>query len=207
MALTWIRRLRRTVGVIWVALFLGLVSLVVLTFVAPKLGMTIFIIRGGSMAPSIPLGAIVVDVPPNIAKIAVGDVISVGTPTGVVYTHRVVGIDPSGPERRFQIQGDANPSPDPALVPASAVVGQVSWFAPVVGYVVALLTLPTGILSVASMLGSLLLTYWLLEDLEDEEREYALEGMPRTVADPGPVPDAPPLPQPGAPRPTTSVPA
>jgi signal peptidase I len=173
MGMNWIGGSRRVVGLVWVGLLLALLGLVGVATLAPRLGMTTYIIRGGSMAPAIPLGALVADVPADAAGLAVGDVITVKTPADVVYTHRIVGIDATGPERRFELQGDANPSADPAPVSESAVIGKVSLFAPFVGYILALLSLPTGVISVMSMLGSLLLAYWLLEDLELADREAA----------------------------------
>jgi signal peptidase I len=176
--------MRRTVGVVWLGLLLALLALVGLSSIAPGLGLTTYIIRGGSMEPSIPLGAVVADVPVNATTLAVGDVITIKTPSDVVYTHRIVAIDASGPERYYQIQGDANPSADASPVPESAVIGKVSFHVPMVGFILALLALPSGILSVMCTLGALLLAYWLLEDLEQPETAPATAGgtTPETAA-------------------------
>jgi signal peptidase len=186
-----IRQVRRTVGLVWVALVLALLGLVAINFLAPKMGYELFIIRGGSMAPAIPLGALVAAAPVETAALAVGDVITVRAQNAVVYTHRIVSIDTRGAERQFQLRGDANATSDGALVPASAVIGRVSVFAPGLGFLTALIGLPSGIVSIVSALGSLLLTYWLLEDLEHEEETRTtphLEPEPPPAPTPSPVP-------------------
>lgn len=163
-----IRQLRRMIGLVWVALLLALLGLVAVNTLGPKLGYQIFIIRGSSMVPTIPLGSLVAAQPTDTDTLTVGDVVTIRATNGVVYTHRIVAIDGSGPERRFQVRGDANAAPDGALVPASAVIGQVSIYAPLMGFLTALLSMPSGIVSIMSSLASLLLAYWLLEDLERE---------------------------------------
>jgi signal peptidase I len=183
MGISWIRQLRRCVGLLWLALLVLLLVPVAVSHLAPHVGRTVYIIRGGSMAPTIPLGALILDVPVDPATIAVGDVITVRAQNAVVYTHRVVSIDATTPELRFEIKGDANAQADGALVPAHEVIGRVELFAPIAGFLLALLSLPSGIVSAMSMLGSLLLTYWLLEDVE---REVASDDEP--VLSPAPTP-------------------
>jgi signal peptidase I len=182
MTTTLLRKLRRTVGFFWVALLLILLGLVGVNTLGPKLGYQIFIIRGSSMSPAIPLGSLVAVQHTDATTLAVGDVVSIQTSTGVIYTHRIVAIDTTGPEPQFQLRGDANATPDSEMVPASALVGRVSAYAPWLGYVTALLSMPTGIISILSMLASLLLGFWTLEDLE---RELELE----PEAQPAPTPE------------------
>jgi len=186
-----IRQTRRTVGLIWVALLLALLGLAAINLLGPKLGCEIFIIRGASMAPAIPLGSLVAAQPVDMGTLAIGDVVSVRAQNGVVYTHRIVSIDATGTEWQFQLRGDANATPDGALVPASAVIGRVSVHAPILGYLTAFLAMPSGIVSIMSSLAALLLAYWLLEDFEHEaQSEPTSQPDPETEPAParGPVP-------------------
>ncbi len=165
-----IRQMRRTVGLVWLALVLALLALVAVNSFGSKLGYQTFVIRGGSMAPAIPLGALAVTQPVDTGSLVIGDVITIRAANAVIYTHRIVAITGTGAERQFQVRGDANATPDAALVPASAVIGRVSLFAPGLGYLTAMLSMPSGILSILSSLGSLLMSFWLLEDLERQAK-------------------------------------
>ena len=105
-----------------------------------------------------------------------------------MYTHRIAAIDATGSERQFQIRGDANPTPDATMVPASSVVGRVAFHVPVLGFIVVLLTLSTGIVSILAGLASLLLAYWVLEDLEAEAASQRAEPGPTPAPSAGTVP-------------------
>lgn len=173
-----VRRLRLAVGLVWVAIVLALLALVATQALAPRLGHQLYVIRGASMAPAIPLGAVVAVQTVAAETLRVGDIITVQSSTGVVFSHRIVAIEEGEAGPRFQIKGDANASIDAGLVPASAVIGRVVLHLPVLGYFLALLTMPTGIISVLSGLGSLLLAFWLLEDLEREDAARAAQPAP-----------------------------
>lgn len=69
----------------------------------------------GSMRPSMPPGSLLVVVPVDPSRLAVGDVVTFEAPTPEhqVVTHRIVEIVESGPHPVIRTQGDANPAPDP----------------------------------------------------------------------------------------------
>lgn len=169
MDINWTRQSRRFVGLLWLAVLMALLAPVIVSHVAPRTGRSIFIIRGASMTPTIPLGSLISVVPVDPATIAVGDVITVRGDSKVVYTHRVVAINNAIEQPRFVLKGDANDAPDGGFAEVRHIVGRVETFAPVAGYLLALLSIPSGVISAMSMLGCLLLSYWLLEDLEREE--------------------------------------
>ena len=191
MSTTLIRTVRRTIGLLLIAFLLFIIGLVTFDILAPRFGYGVLTIRGASMAPAIPLGSLVAIDHPNTDALAVGDVITIQSASGVVYTHRIAAIESTGSERQFQIRGDANPTPDASLVPASAVVGRVAFHVPVLGFIVVLLTLSTGIISILAGLASLLLAYWVLEDLEAESASL-------TTGTSGAGPTSKPTPSPGA---------
>lgn len=64
-------------------------------------------VTGGSMAPAIPYGSLVITTPAPARTVAVGQVVSV-VEDGVRFTHRVVAIGSQG----LTTRGDANPSAD-----------------------------------------------------------------------------------------------
>jgi signal peptidase I len=181
--LTFLTIARRTLFAVWLSLAGLVLTLAILTHVAGALGYRIVIIRGPSMAPTIPLGALAFEQPIAADAIAVGDVVTMTLPNGTVVTHRVIHLATLDGKPAIETRGDANNAADPSLLPASAVTGIVRSHAPVLGYILAFLGIPSGILSVISMLGSLLACIWLLEEVEGDygqpaETQLVGHGLP-----------------------------
>ena len=159
--------LRRLLGALWFGSIAAVVCLAVATNVGPKLGFEVFAIRGGSMAPAIPLGAAIVAAHTATDDIVVGDVVTIRAQNGVIYTHRVVEIDASETEHWLRTKGDANTTADGAPVPASSVVGVVDVAIPLLGFLIGLLSTPVGIVSFLAYAVALLGAIWELEEAED----------------------------------------
>jgi signal peptidase I len=100
----------------------------------------------------------------------------------VVVTHRITRIADANGDILIETKGDANAAPDPAMQAASAVTGVVHGHLPFAGYLLAFLAMRTGILSAISLLGSILMLLWLLEDLEAEERLERVMARPALVS-------------------------
>ena len=168
-----ITALRRALTVLWFAMVVGLIGLVLYTRVA-----SVLVIQGGSMAPAMPSGSLITISPQPPEEIQIGAVITAVADNGVAVTHRVTKVIDGEDGRSFELRGDANPAPDPVLVPARAVMGVVQSSVPNLGYVVALLGMPSGVLTLFSLLATIVVGIWLLEDLERERAAVAVE---RTV--------------------------
>jgi len=166
------RGLRRVLDLALVLLVAAALAGVFFGRILPMLGPTTLVVRGPSMAPAIPIGALVVTTPVEAAALAVGDVVSIRVgPELVVFTHRIVRVVPRQGEIWIETKGDANDTSDPALIPASSVVGRVSLTVPVLGYLVALLASLSGVLLLIGLAGVLLLGAWILDSVELEEQE------------------------------------
>lgn len=169
-----IRTLRQFLDAVLVLLVVAVLGLVLASNLGPGLGHQLLVIRGGSMEPAIHLGAVVDVVSATAEQIQPGDVVSMKAENGVIITHRVTRahlLDGTF----FEVKGDANKTPDPILVPYKSLMGRVAFSVPYLGYLMYMLTIPTGILSVFLLAGTLLLAIWLLEDLEEAEEEDAEE--------------------------------
>lgn len=166
MEILTLRRSRQVTGLVWLALVASVVGSIAATTFAGRLGHPAFVINGSSMEPGIPLGSVVLTRPADASRLVPGDVISVMSASGTVFTHRITAIEANGTERLFQLRGDANAAVDPRLVPAPSIIGQVVLHLPMIGYLLALFSLPTGMIGLVTGLASLLLLFWLLEDLE-----------------------------------------
>ncbi len=181
--------LRQILDLVLVILVVAVLGTVIAVNLGPSLGHQIIVIRGGSMEPAIGLGSAVDVVPANIADVRPGDVVTVKALNGVLVTHRVVDVVQIKGETYVKVKGDANASPDDTLAPASSIVGRVDFVAPYMGIFIFMLTIPTGIISIFLLAFTLLLTVWLLEDLEGEEE--AAEEEEEGSADVEPSPQRP----------------
>ncbi len=152
------------------ALLAGLAGLVVLAIVlgriVPVAGHETLVVAGRSMEPAIPMGALVILDPD--AQAGVGDVVSIRTGSGTVVTHRVVDVVALDGVTHYRTKGDANGAPDPALVPAGRVIGRVAVAVPLAGFLVGILSVPSGLVLVACLAGLLVAARLLVEDLADE---------------------------------------
>lgn len=134
--------LRRALGLLGQAILFTWVVVVLLVIgfsQGPRLaGYRVFIVRSGSMSPSIPTGSAVLvrAVPPEALR--VGDVITFERSDGglppVTVTHRVVEIVQPGPPVVFRTKGDANTAADPTTVSYVGSAGRVDAHVPYVGY-------------------------------------------------------------------------
>jgi signal peptidase len=129
------RRVTRTAATI-------LAVLVVAVFVVQAVPSVIgadasYVVLSGSMEPEISAGDAVIVKSVDPADISSGAVITfVRSEESTPVTHRVVEVVDSGDSRAFRTKGDANDNPDPTLVPAANVTGEVWFVLPYVGHVV-----------------------------------------------------------------------
>lgn len=87
-------------------------------------------VRSGSMAPTMPAGALVVSTPAPAQAVRPGWVITFHRPVDrAVVTHRVVRVITPGPRPVVETKGDANPAPDPWRL---RLLGERVWRARVV---------------------------------------------------------------------------
>ena len=164
-----LRAANLTVRLAWLAGTFALLALIVVPAVLPALGRQMYVVRGGSMEPAIPLGSIVVVHAIRPESVRVGEVVTYRTPQGTVVTHRVTAVS-AGPGLSFETKGDASTSADPAPVPASELVGGVEYTLPGLGYFVYILSSAMGTLLAVGILASLLMVAWSTERLVRSSR-------------------------------------
>ena len=158
--------LSRALGALWLASIGIIVLLALATNLGPQVGLEVFAIRGGSMAPTIPVGAAVIAVRTTPEAVQLGDVITIRADNGVIFTHRVVEIDASEADHWFRTKGDANTTADAAPVPVTSVVGKVELSIPLLGYLIAMMTSLAGTVSFLAYAVALLFAIWGLEEAE-----------------------------------------
>jgi signal peptidase len=159
--------LRRIVDIALITLILVVLAGVVLGKIVPLTGRETLAIGGRSMEPAIPIGSAIVVVPVDPAGLAAGDVVSMRVAeANAIFTHRIESVVDRADGRYVRTKGDANPDADPTLVKASAIIGRVELSVPYMGYLLALLSIPTGVIFVVGLAATLLAIAWLLESLE-----------------------------------------
>jgi len=177
------RRITRAMlGLVLLALLIAVVAAAGFARLVPAMGHPVLIIRSGSMAPTIPIGAVVV-LSPGPGGVQPGDVVAMRLDNGAVFTHRVTRLASLLGVPYIETKGDANPEIDPALTPLDHVIGRVAVSLPIVGYLMAGLSTPTGIASALLAAIALLAALWFLD--EDDELTTEPEPVDTTPARPG----------------------
>lgn len=107
-------------------------------------GLKTFVVKSGSMEPSIKTGSVVVVFPRGTYK--VGDVVTYGpnTKLRVPTTHRIISESGSAGRKFFLTKGDANNTPDIREISQKEIIGKVMFDIPYFGYVVAAAQKPVG---------------------------------------------------------------
>lgn len=142
---------------------MGLASVVVGRLL-PLVGHPVYVVAGPSMEPAIGVGSAVILDGVSSRDLAVGDVVSLRSGPGrAIFTHRIIRLLERDGEPWIETQGDANDAPDPAITPASAVIGRVALSVPGAGYLIALLSTVPGVVLLLSTGTLLLVAGWWLE--------------------------------------------
>ena len=181
MLVNGLRAANLTVRLAWLAGTLVLLLMIVVPAILPALGRHMYVVRGGSMEPAIPLGSVVVVHAMDPAALTVGDVVTYETAAGTVVTHRVTAIT-GGDELTFQTKGDASQTADPTAVPASEIVGGVEYTLPGVGFFIYILSSGQGVILAIGILASLLVVAWSTERLIRSARGPAPPPRPVRMA-------------------------
>lgn len=166
--------IRRAIDVALALLVVAVVAIGLAANLAPQAGSRLFAIRTGSMEPMMPVGSLVVATAVDPDRIVVGDVVTIQLDGGSTMTHRVSAIVERDDGWMFELKGDANAVHDPVLVGGETVVGRVDLAVPLLGYLLAMLSMPTGIAALLSIGGTLLTAGWLLDELTDAEADEDL---------------------------------
>jgi signal peptidase len=149
-----VHRVSRTItrAAAWAVLLVLLGAVVVLVVLPKVIGGQALTVETGSMAPTLPVGSIVVERPADPGSLRVGDIATYRLADGAgLVTHRIVAVDAR--HQQFVFRGDANPVADPEPVPASAIAGRVWFTVPYAGWIRARLGQSRPILIVLAVVG------------------------------------------------------
>ncbi len=174
--LTWTRRGLDLALVLLVAVC---IVTIVIARVVPLTGRSTLVVAGASMVPALDIGTAVVVEPVEPGSLRVGDIVSLRSgPQQAIFTHRITRLVERDGAVWIETKGDANAQIDPSITPASDVVGRVTIAVPKLGYLIALLSAPVGILFVISLGSLLLFAGWILEAPGAARRRTADDEVP-----------------------------
>jgi signal peptidase I len=110
-------------------------------------GWRLDVVESESMAPILHRNSVAIVVPTHGAVVQQGDVIAFNDYSrgGREVIHRVINVVDQGQGRFYETKGDANPTPDSWLVPASAVQARMSIHIAHLGAVTRALAPPRGL--------------------------------------------------------------
>lgn len=197
----WLQNPYRVIRWVLDAALVGLILIAlagaVLGRLVPLTGRETLIIGGASMEPEIQLGAAVVIEPVAPEQIAVGDIVSLRSGEGLksIFTHRVTRVISRPDGIWVETKGDANRVLDASITPATNVIGRVVLNVPFGGFLLKLLSVPSGVALIICLAGVLVTCTWLVETLEIERRRW-----PRPASRPVPGADGVPAARPTAPE-------
>lgn len=181
-------------------LTLGVIaSLAVLAGTLPSLlGYDSFVIDGGSMAPSIPDGSIVVAARTPVEELRAGQVITFrpSRESARFVTHRIVKVRPEETIEGVTVttMGDANGTVDPVDAQLTGAVPRMLFFIPMAGRLLDFLRSPIGtVASIVAPLAFIALSGVRRRAPEDAPSQVSVEPPGPIVVQEG-VPDAPPVP-------------
>jgi signal peptidase len=166
-------------GVTWaIAAF---VLAIMLTAAAPlALGDRSFVVRSGSMTPTIDTGDVVVVKPMPASAARVGEIITFTDPSdhSRLLSHRVRSIDQRGAQLAFTTQGDANTGQEHWKIPPTGRIGEVVLRVPKLGFAIAWTSTPAGhlglvILPALLLAGSVLIRIWRSPRKENLDEQSA----------------------------------
>lgn len=176
-------------------------AIVVSLAVLPAAGAAIagydtYVVTGGSMAPAVRDGSLVISRRVDPATVSPGDIITYRHPERptVPVTHRVMQVFDDSGGRFLQTKGDANAAPDPDLVHADRPISRMMLTVPYAGWIIsALRTLPGQVALV--VLPALVLSTRLLQHHPRGARLLPASLAPAHPPAAVPAPPSPPPPR------------
>jgi signal peptidase I len=185
-----LRILHRLLEVGLVAYVVTVLGLAAMVQLLPNIGHGLFAVRSDSMAPDLRAGDLLMVDRVSPDEVRVGDVVTVTIGAGATVTHRIVAVVPTDNGPMYTTKGDANATADPVAHRGDQLRGRLALALPMLGYLLAMLTMPSGIAALFSIGATLLTAVWLLDeidsgDAEDELAEIELDLLRRELEAPG----------------------
>lgn len=121
------------------------------------LGYEVLVVQSGSMEPNYHVGSLVYVKPVDASELETGDVITFELGGGVRGTHRIIEVINDDSGLSFRTKGDNNDDADFNPVLPEAIVGEVKFTIPYLGFLITYIQQPPGTYVTISVVAVLLL--------------------------------------------------
>ena len=135
------------------------------------LGYEVLVVQSGSMEPNYHVGSLVYVKPVDAAELEAGDVITFELGGGVRGTHRIIEVLDDNGSLSFRTKGDNNDEADANPVSPEAIVGEVQFTIPHLGFLITFIQQPPGIYFAVSVAAVLLLLIILPDIIFPKEQD------------------------------------
>lgn len=167
--------MKKSVKRIWNAVTTVVISLmIILVFLLwgfKLLGYEVLVVQSGSMEPAYHVGALVYVKPVEPETLEVGDVITFELGGNTRGTHRIIEVLDEKGTLSFRTKGDANAMEDKTPIEAEALVGEVKFTIPQLGFFISYIQQPPGTYIAISVAAVLLLLTVLPDLIFSEENK------------------------------------
>jgi signal peptidase len=141
---------------------------------------SIYIVRSNSMSPTFKTGTLLIIKRTDSGTINVDDIITFRKKNDTLSTtHRVVEIIDDNNTRQFVTRGDANNVDDPIPVSENDILGKVTFFIPLLGYVFGFIRTKQGIILVIVIPAFILMVTQIIQ-LFKYKKDSKKESKPET---------------------------
>lgn len=162
-----VRPTRLILDAIIVIIVVGSIILAGISIIGPRVGYSPVVLRGNSMAPTAPVGSLVIVQPVAPADLAVDDIITFKTDRDIYVTHRITRLVERPDGLYLETKGDANATADPQIFAATYVTGRaVAWWAGL-GFVFDIAAVPSLWLAIVGLLVSLYMAGSMLDGIAE----------------------------------------
>lgn len=134
-------------------------------------GFEVLVVQSGSMEPNYHVGSLVYVKPVDAAELKVGDVITFELGGGVRGTHRIIEVLDDNGSRSFRTKGDNNDHADANPIRPQAIVGEVQFTIPYLGFLITFVQQPPGTYLAISIAAALLLLIVLPDIIFSKEQD------------------------------------
>lgn len=131
----------------------------------------VMVVQSGSMEPEYHVGSLIYVKAVDAAELKTGDVITFELGGGVRGTHRIIEVLDDNGSLSFRTKGDSNDEADANPVLPSAIVGEVKFTVPYLGFMITYMQQPAGKFITIAVASLLLLLIILPEVLFPEEKK------------------------------------
>lgn len=103
-----------------------------------------YLVQSGSMEPAIMTGDVIII--QSKGTYFINDVVTFQSSANRLVTHRIVAVEKEGQQNKYSTKGDANRSGDEDIISDSQIIGKVYFVIPRLGYLVAFIKSPRGLI-------------------------------------------------------------